>query len=180
MAEHALDPLSSTPRLHVAVGAGEGADGIAGFLAHEAGDTPLRADGALRLQLAGGAIGRSTSVDTHLPGPVSAAIAKHLVRRTAVGVRLSVVAEGIAGEEGVALAGRSMHRDVRRDVSVDQPAEQPTGPYALSAERLTGSMPSLVSMRDTSVRVAATSAAKRAGVAPPRRGYSRCRGRAGG
>ena len=117
MAEHALDPLSSTPCVHIGVGAGKGAHGIAGFLADEPGDPSLRTDGALRLQLAGGAIGGPASVDTHLLG------------------------------------------------LVDQPAEQPTATIRFIGRETAGSMPSLVPARDTSVRVAATSAAKRAGVA---------------
>ena len=131
MAEHALDPLSSTPCVHIGVGAGKGAHGIAGFLANEPGDAPLRTDGAFGLQLAGGAIGRPASVDTHLLGPVGAAIAEQLVRRTAVGIRFPVVAEGIPGEEGVPLAGPVYDRDVWRDVPVDQPAEQPTATIRL-------------------------------------------------
>jgi hypothetical protein len=48
--------------------------------------------------------------------------------------------------------------------SIRQPNNGPL-PYALSVERLSGVMPRVVPARETSVRVAATSDEKRAGVA---------------
>ena len=126
MAEHALDPFSSAMGLHVSIGAGKGADGVASILAHEAGDAAFLADCALRLQFAGGAIRRTASIDADLTCPVGAAVAERLVRRAAIGVGLPVVAESISGEEGVALAAAVDDRNVRRDVTLDQPAKQRT------------------------------------------------------
>lgn len=47
-------------------GTGEGADGVTTILAHEAGDAALPTTRALRLQVAGGAIRRTASVDADL------------------------------------------------------------------------------------------------------------------
>jgi hypothetical protein len=179
MAEHALDSLSATPGTPVSVGAGKGADCVTGILAHEAGNAAFPADRALRLQFAGGAIGRTASVDANLACPVGAAVTEGLVCWAAIGVGLPVVAEGITGEEGVALAAAVDDRNVRRDVPLNQPAKQRTNAIRLVAERLAGAMPSLVPARDTSVRVAATSAAKRAGVASTSRMQSVSRSSSG-
>ena len=62
MAEHALDPLSSTPRVRISLGAGKGAHGIAGILADEAGDATFPTDGASGLQFAASTIGDMASV----------------------------------------------------------------------------------------------------------------------
>ncbi len=102
MAEHALDPLSSTPRVHIGVGAGKGAHGIAGILADEAGNAAFPADGASGLQFAASTIGNMASVYANLAGAFGAAIAEWLVRRAAIGIGLPIVVEGITGEEGVA------------------------------------------------------------------------------
>ena len=61
---------------------------------------------------------------------------------------------------------------------ISQPSNGPL-PYALSAARLSGVMPSVVPARDTSVRVAATSDEKRAGVASTSRMQSVSRSSSG-
>ena len=84
MAKHALDPLSSTPRVHVGVGAGKGAHGVAGILADEAADAALPTDGALGFQFATSTIGDMASIDADLTGAPSAAVAEPFARRTAI------------------------------------------------------------------------------------------------
>lgn len=176
MAEHALDPFSSAMGLHVSIGAGKRADDVASILAHEAGDAALPADRALRLQFAGGAISRTASIDADLACPVDAAVAERLVRRAGIGIGISVVAEGISGEEGVALAPTVDDWNVRRDVPLDQPAKQRTTAIRfVGREARRRDAPA----RDTSVRVAATSAAKRAGVASTSRMQSVSRSSSG-
>jgi hypothetical protein len=95
--KHALDPLSSTPRVHVGVSAGKGAHGVAGILADEATDAAFPADGALGFQLATSTIGDMASIDADLTGAPGAAVAELLARRTAIGVGFAIVVEGIAG-----------------------------------------------------------------------------------
>ena len=119
VAEHALDPLSSTPHVHIGVDAGKGAHGIAGILANEAGDAAFPADGASGLHFAASTIGDMASVYANLAGAFGAALAKRLVRRAAIGIGLAIIAKGITGEEGVALAAAVNDRDVRGDIPVD-------------------------------------------------------------
>ena len=105
--------------MHIGVGAGKGARGIAGILADEAGDAAFPADGASGLQFAASTIGNMASVYANLVGAFGAAIAERLIGRAAIGIGLAVIAKSITGEEGVALAAAVDDRDVRGDFPVD-------------------------------------------------------------
>jgi len=110
--------------VHISIGAGKSADGIADILTDEAGDAAFPADGASGLQFAASTIGDMASIYANLAGAFGAAIAERLVRGAAIGIGLAIIAKGIPGEEGVALAAAIDDRDVRNDFSVDQPAKQ--------------------------------------------------------
>ncbi len=74
MPEYALDPLPSTARVHIGVGAGKGAHGVAVILADEAADAALPTGGAFGFQFATSTIGDMASVDADLTGAPGAAV----------------------------------------------------------------------------------------------------------
>ena len=76
--------------MHIGVGAGKGARGIAGILADEAGDAAFPADGASGLQFAASTIGNMASVYANLVGAFGAAIAERLIARPSVTLATSI------------------------------------------------------------------------------------------
>ena len=126
---------------YIAVGAGKGAHGIVGILAHETGDAAFPAV-ASGLQFPAITIGDMSSVYANLVAAADAVIVEWLVRWAATGIGHAINAKGITGEEGRAnVCGQmtGMYGMIFRSTS--QPNNGPL-PYLLSAERVSERSPS--------------------------------------